>query len=288
MIIVTGATGRFGRGVIDHLLTRLPPEQIGASVRDPEKARDLAEQGVRVRRGDFADPSSLAAALEGASQVLVVSGSALGEQGVALHRAAIDAAYAAGAYRVLYTSHQAAANPQSLFAPARDHAATEEHLRATRRPYTALRNGYYITSLLHHLGSAALTGELGLPADGPVAWTAREDLAEAAAVMLAEERHFDGPTPPLVGAEALDLEGIAEQLSRIHKRSVTRAIVDDEAFIAQLIARGTPEPYARIFLGSYLASRAGEFNVADPTLEQLLGRRPTTVGHVLAAQNETP
>jgi hypothetical protein len=38
MIIVTGANGKLGREIVDHLLQRRPPEQVGASVRDLAKA----------------------------------------------------------------------------------------------------------------------------------------------------------------------------------------------------------------------------------------------------------
>jgi len=60
MIIVTGATGKLGRAVVERLLDRLPAEQIGVSVREPEKAGALAQRGVRVRRGDFGDAGGLA------------------------------------------------------------------------------------------------------------------------------------------------------------------------------------------------------------------------------------
>ncbi len=201
MIILTGATGRLGSQIVEHLLERVSADQVGVSVRDPGKAKSLARRGVRVRRGDFAEPASLTDAFEGASQVLVVSVDTLGEQAVAQAAAAIDAAYRAGASRVLYTSHQAA-NPESFFAPARDHAAVEAHLAEHGRPYTSLRNGYYsTTSLRAQIGDAAQTGELVAPADGPVSWTAPADLAEAAAAILAGEGRFDGPTLPLTAAE---------------------------------------------------------------------------------------
>src|SRR5690242_8362571 len=124
MIIVTGATGRLGRQIVDRLLARVPAAGVGVSVRDPRRAEEWAGQGVRVRRGDFADAASLAHAFEGATQVLVVSVDAMGEEAVARHRAAIDAAVAAGARRLLYTSHMGA-SATSLFQPCRDHAATE-------------------------------------------------------------------------------------------------------------------------------------------------------------------
>ena len=60
MIIVTGANGQLGRATVEQLLGRIPAKQIGVSVRDPEKAQGLAERGVRVRPGDFADAPSLA------------------------------------------------------------------------------------------------------------------------------------------------------------------------------------------------------------------------------------
>jgi hypothetical protein len=51
---------------------------------------------VRVRRGDFSDPSTLDSAFEGAEQVLVVSVDRLGDEAVEQHKSAIDAAYRAG------------------------------------------------------------------------------------------------------------------------------------------------------------------------------------------------
>ena len=178
MIIITGATGQLGSQVVGQLLERVPAGKVGVSVRDPERAASLAARGVRVRRGDFTEPDSLAGAFEGATQVLIISASETGGTAVAAHAAAADAARAAGAERILYTSHQGA-SADSLFAPMPDHAATERHLAGTGTPFTALRNGFYASTIPHLLGRALETGELVAPADGPVSWTAHADLAEA-------------------------------------------------------------------------------------------------------------
>jgi NAD(P)H dehydrogenase (quinone) len=66
MVIVAGANGQLGRAITERLLERVPADQVGASVRDQERARGLKERGVRVRRGDFIDPASLGHAFEGA------------------------------------------------------------------------------------------------------------------------------------------------------------------------------------------------------------------------------
>lgn len=276
MLVITGANGQLGSRIVERLLERIPADRVAASVRDVDGAGHLAARGVRVRHGDFTDPASLAAAFEGAAQVVVVSPDVLGDEGIALSTAAIDAAYRAGADRVLYTGHQAA-SLDSAFAPARDHGAVEAYLEKGGRPWTSLRNGYYTSSLQFHLGDAARTGELVTPADGPVSWTARADLAEAAAAIVAGEATFDGPTPPLTAGQAVDLDQVAAILAEVSGRAVRRVVVDDAAFLSRLVEGGMPEQYARLFLGSYEASRNGEFAVTDPALGKLIGREPQTV-----------
>lgn len=281
MIVTTGATGQLGSQIVQQLLERIPADQVGVSVRNPDDATDLAARGVRVRHGDYNDPDSLAAAFDGATQVLLVSSNEPGKDRVAQHRMAIDAARAAGARRILYTSHQAAAS-DSLFEPARVHAATESYLAETGMPYTSLRNGYYASTIPLMLGQALETGELVAPADGPTSWTTHADLAEATAIILADEGRFDGPTPPLTGSDAHDLNDIAGICSELTGRTITRTVADDDEFRDGLIGRGVPDAGVATLLGMYQASRRGEFATTGPTLEDLLGRATTSVRSVLA------
>jgi uncharacterized protein YbjT (DUF2867 family) len=198
-----------------------------------------------------------------------------------VHTAAIDAAARAGARRILYTSHQAAA-PGSLFAPMPDHAATERYLAGTGVAYTALRNGFYATSLPWMLGEALRTGEIVAPADGPVSWTMHEDLAEAAAMILAGEATFDGPTPPLTAPRALDLQDVAGLLSEISGRPIRRVVADDDEYAARMVEAGVPAVRAQMTLGMYRAARRGEFATTAPDLEKLLGRSATPITAVLS------
>jgi NAD(P)H dehydrogenase (quinone) len=280
MIIITGATGQLGSQIVHQLLERVPADRVGVSVRDPSHAAGLAARGVRVRRGDFTDPDSLADAFEGATQVLIVSANETGGTAVAQHAAAIDAACAAGAKRILYTSHQAA-SADSLFAPMPDHAATERYLAGTGTPFTALRNGFYASTVPHLLGRALQTGELAAPADGPVSWTTHADLAEAAAVILADEGRFDGATPPLTAPGVLDLEDIAGILTELTGRTIHRVVADDDEWTAGLMGHGVPMEQANMLLGMFHASRRGEFATTGSTLENLLGRAATPVRPIL-------
>lgn len=55
MIVITGATGALNGATVDHLLESVPAERIAVAVRDVGKAQRLADAGVKVRHGDFAD-----------------------------------------------------------------------------------------------------------------------------------------------------------------------------------------------------------------------------------------
>ena len=280
MIIVTGATGVLNGATVDHLLERAPAGEIVVVARDPATAQRFADRGVEVRRGDYADPSSLPAAFDGADQLLLVSTSDPKADAVSLHRAAIDAAVVAGVGRILYTSHQGAA-VDTPFGPGRDHAATEQLLSESGIAWTSLRNGFYAHSLNWLLGPWRETGRVTVPADGPVSWTAREDAAEAAAIVLASDGGYDGPTT-LTADAAPTFEDIAGIASELTGQKIAFEVTGEESWVAAQVATGQPEFMARFMLGMYQAAREGFFAGVDPLLRDLLGREPQTVGDLLA------
>ena len=280
MIVVTGATGHLGRHVVEELLCIYPPSEIGVSVQDVGKAADLSRRGLRVRKGDFGDPTTLAAAFDGAEQVLIVSMNKFGAEAVAQHGNAINAAKQAGVKRILYTSHQAA-SASSAFVPARDHAATEALLAASGVPFVALRNGFYAESALFRLTEIAKTGRVTLPPDGPVSWTARNDLARAAARALAEPALVDGISPPLTARACLDFSETAAIASGLLGRPCIRETISDETYKVALIAQGVPEFMADALGSHYKASRAGEFAIVDQALARWIGREPMQIHDVL-------
>ena len=289
MIIVTGATGQLGKAIVEELLQRLPADQIGVSVRDADKARALSDRGVRVRRGDFEDGASLRHSFEGASQILMISSNAGGYGGdpIAQHRTAIEAALAVSPARIVYTSHMAA-SPNSAFAPMRTHHATEEMLRQSGLSWTALRHGFYAASALLFMGDITQTRLIQAPADGKVSWTTHADLAKAVAIIMAEEKQYQGPTPPLTASKSLDLTDLAAIASDVLHHPIQREILEDAQWQTNLVAQGVPNARINMMLGFYRASRLGEFAAIHPLLQQLLGHPPQPMSEVLAAKFPLP
>ncbi|GEM30076.1 NmrA family transcriptional regulator [Nocardia neocaledoniensis NBRC 108232] len=281
MIIVTGATGALNGATVDHLLARIPAADIGVSVRDPERAKHLADTGIRVRRGSYDDPAALRHSFAGAEQVLLVSSNDITADVVAQHRRAIDAAVAAGAQRILYTSAHGTGF-DSPYPPLGIHAATEQHLAASGVAWTALRNGFY-GDLDQLLGPWQQTGVIAKPADGPFSWVDRRDAAEAAAVILTSDHCFDGPID-LTLPTPVTLTDFASAASELSGRTIDRVIVDDEKWVADEMAKGTPEPVARFTLSMFQATRTGHFAKPDPTLSRLLGRPPRSITEQLSSR----
>ncbi|MGW0460285.1 NmrA family NAD(P)-binding protein [Streptomyces tendae] len=280
MIVVTGATGGLGGTTVEHLLKRVPADEIGVSVRDTAKARHLADSGVRVRQGSYEDPAALRASFAGAEQVLLVSGNDPAADIVGLHRDAVEAAVAAGVRRIVYTSQQGAV-PGNPYPPSHFHIATEAILADSGVAWTALRNGAY-GPLDQVLGPWRRTGVIAQPQDGPVPYTDRDDIAEATAVVLAGDRTFDGPVD-LTAPTAVTFEDVAKIASDLTGGTVERVVLNDEQWVADQLAAGVPEEMARLMLTWYQAARAGHFAGAGPLLADLLGREPRTVADRLAS-----
>ncbi|MBB4137987.1 NmrA family NAD(P)-binding protein [Gordonia humi] len=279
MIVVTGATGILNGATVEHLLKRVPAETIGVSARDTMRAQHFADRGVRVRTGSYDDPITLRRSFDGAEQVLLVSSSDHTADVLAQHRNAIEAAVAAGAQRILYTSLHGA-DFEGTYPALGMHAATEAMLAESGVAWTSLRNGFF-GDLNMLLGPWQDTGVISMPADGPIPWVDRADAGEAAAAVLAADRRFDGPVS-IAPSETVSLADFAVAASELTGRTIERVVVDDEQWVGDQVTSGVPESVARFTLSMFQATRTGYFADGGALLTELLGRQPRSAAEQLA------
>ncbi|MER6952227.1 NAD(P)H-binding protein [Nonomuraea sp. NPDC000554] len=188
MIVISAASGAFGRLVIDNLRTR---GDVVAVVRDPERA----PEGVPVRRGDYDDPASLRVAFEGAGRLLLISSPELDSaRRIGQHLAAVAAAKDVGVGAIVFTSFLGADTAATGMTEA--YLATERAILDSGLPYTLLRHPFYSDAFVPQVSDGAITSSTG----GRGLNTAfRSDLAVAAANVLTGEGHlgqaydFTGP-----------------------------------------------------------------------------------------------
>jgi NAD(P)H dehydrogenase (quinone) len=279
MIAVTAATGHLGRLVVDALLERgVPADQVVAAVRNPAKAADLAARGVQVRLGDYTVPDSLASALAGVDEVLLISSNDVGRR-VAQHQNVIDAAKAVGVKLLAYTSIlNADATTMRLAA---EHKATEAAIRASGLPRSFLRNGFYLENYTDPIPTHLERGEIiGSADNGRISAATRADLAEAAAVVLTGEGHADS-VYELGGDRPFTLPELAATLT---DRTGTQVVYRDlpvEEYISVLVGTGLPEPMAALVADSDRGVASGDLFTDSGDLHRLIGRTPTTLDDIL-------
>jgi NAD(P)H dehydrogenase (quinone) len=281
-VLVTGASGQLGRLVAEALLERIDPGELILVTRSPDAIADLAERGADVRHGDFDDPGRLPEAFAGGERMLLISASVIGAR-IGQHRAAIDAAVAAGVRSVAYTSgvNPSDSNPGAAFV---DHRATEEHARVSGLDWTFLRNAIYAESLAQGAAGALASGMLLTNAgDGRTGYVSRADCAAAAAAVLTTDGHA-GKEYDITGPEALDARAIAALYTELGGQPVEPAFVDDDAWAAAMVEHaGMPDALARTIATFGTAARLGYAAVVSTTVRDLTGREPRSARDVLAA-----
>lgn len=273
MIVVTGATGKLGRHVIDGLLKTVPAKEIVAAVRSPEKAADLAARGVQVREADYSRPETLRTALAGAEKVLLISSSEVGQR-VPQHTAVIEAAKAAGVSLLAYTSLLRADTTTLVLAP--EHVATEKFLLSSGLPYVILRNGWYLENHTEQLTPALQHGAiLGAAGEGRFASAARVDYAEAAVAVLTV-RGYENRVFELAGDSAYTLAELAAEVSTQSGKTVVYRDLPEQEYAAALAGFGLPKPVAEMLAAADRGAAKGELDDRSGELQKLIGR-PTTM-----------
>jgi NAD(P)H dehydrogenase (quinone) len=266
---VTGASGKLGRLVVYRLLETCEPTEVVALVRDPAKVDDLAARGVEVRRADYEDRASLDAALTGVDRLLLVSSNELGKRAVQ-HKNVIDAAKAAGIRLLVYTSAPKATTSALVLAP--EHKATEEYLAASGMTYTVLRNNWYTENYTQAVRKAQDTGELVAAAgSGRVASAERADYAQAAAAVLAGERH-EGKVYELTGDRAWSYAELAAAVAEASGRPVSYKPVAPEELKAAMFAAGADQGTADFVAALDANIAAGCLSQVTGDLKGLIGR----------------
>ncbi|SFC53842.1 NAD(P)H dehydrogenase (quinone) [Flexibacter flexilis DSM 6793] len=282
MILVTGATGHLGGLAIEFLLKKVPANQIAALARTPEKAADLAAKGVEIRQGDYHDYASLVAAFRGVDKLLLVSSSDFNDRaGQQIN--AINAAKEAGVKHIVYTSVAANKNvsSQSVKLITDSHLATDAHLKASGVAYTLLNNTLYADVLPMFVGEkVAETGVFFPAGNGRVAYATRENMAEAAANVLAGTGH-ENKEYDITGLEALSYGDVAALLSEIFGKTISYTDAPLEVYVDVLKGAGVPDVFVEMLSGFATAIKKDELDVVSSDLENLLGKKPTTVADYL-------
>jgi NAD(P)H dehydrogenase (quinone) len=279
LIAVTGATGAVGSRVAARLTAAGAHQRL--VVRDPSRAP--SEVGAEVRLASNYDAGEeMRAALDGVDTLFLIP-AAEAPNRVDQHKTAVDAAVAAVVKRIVYLSCRGAA-PDATFTLARDHWATEEHIRVTGLPWTFLRMNLYMDFIPSMVSSdGVIKGPAGT---GCLSAILRDDVAASAAAVLTSDGH-DGRTYDLTGPKAFSLGEAADLMSRLTGKAIRfKDETDEEAFQSRAVF-GAPDWEVRGWVSSYQAIRDGSFQQVSRDVEHLTGQSPVSLEEYLRAHPES-
>ena len=206
LILVTGATGNTGSGLVPTLLAA--GARVRALVHTANKAEALRKQGAEVVVADLGDPSALDAVVAGVDKIYLClfNGPEQANHG----RNLLAAARKAGRPHVVH--HNASGSDRSRII--RDINVIESELRASRLPWTILRPTFYLQNMMMAIPTVQSHGAIYLPMkDGRMAMTDVRDIVDVAAhVLMAPTSAHDGKTYELTTPETFTIAEFATAL----------------------------------------------------------------------------
>jgi NAD(P)H dehydrogenase (quinone) len=245
-------------------------------VRDPLRAPRI--KGAQVQAAEYGDPDALANALRKGDRVFMVSLWIGGDTRIELHRSFIEAAAKAGAAQLVYLSF-VNAGPTAIFSHAREHGATEEMLRASGVPWTAIRNSMYADDIPGWFDPDGVAREPG--DEARMSFSYRPELADVIAVALTKPGH-EGKIYNITTPQSVSMRELAQIATEVTGEAYSYEPISDAEWIKRWKAQGRPEWALEAGLTSYEALRAGELDVVSDDYEKVTGRPAATIAEVIA------
>src|SRR5215813_8840580 len=143
MILVTGATGNNGQELVRKLTDMGQP--VRAFVRNPAEAARLKGSNIELAVGDFDQPESLDAALQGVEKAFLLT--PVAERSLFWQKAFIEAARRARVKHVVKFSGMGA-DSRSASELLRLHGETDDRLRGSGVPFTILQPNSFHQNIL--------------------------------------------------------------------------------------------------------------------------------------------
>lgn len=297
-LVITGASGNYGRGLTDRLIAAGRAEDLILITRSPDKLADRVAQGCTVRYGDFDKPETLGEAVRGGTRMLLISGTRVGAR-VVQHKAAIDAAAAQGVRHIAYTSFIGIDDPANPAEVRHDHIETERLIRASGMAWTMLRDAHYADAMIVMAGPQVMqSGQwVSNAGEGLEAMVWRDDCIASAAAVLLGEGH-EGQVYNITGPELQTFGEVAAMMAQITGRPVAYVPTTDAEQYAMFDAMGIPRrpvddqsvagiPWNSDDMVSFgRAIREGFLQVCSDDVERLTGRPARSVRAMIEAHAE--
>ncbi|MFD2058929.1 NAD(P)H-binding protein [Mesorhizobium calcicola] len=273
MIVVTGASGYVG-GKALAALSRQGLPVVGMARNAGKRAASLPSE-TPLRIADYDDPESLSREFEGVSTLLLVSSDGDGRDVLRHHANAIEAAVSRKIASIVFTSIiDIDTDSPFYFTPV--YRDAERRLRESGLTWTILRCGLYSDLVLDSWIRPALSsGVLSLPTGaGQVAPISRNDVALAAAAVVASPMKHAGKTYELTGPQPLSFHDLAEAGGSAFDRPLEFIACSSADYLQRAWAE-MEDPWPHAFSTLCRSIEEGRYQRVTDAHRHLTGHPPT-------------
>ena len=263
MILVTTA-GKVGTEAA--LLLRQRELPVRVLVRDPGKAKTLADAGAEIAVGDLDVRASFDAALTGVTAVILVSPAVPAQE-----LSVVASAARAGVRHVVKATSKASAD--SPIARRRGQAEIEAGLAASGLSHTLLRSNAYMQNVLALAPAIARTSGFGSAAGkGRAGMVDARDVAAVAAEIAATPASHAGKTYWLTGPELISNYDVAAVLSELLGSTITYTELSFDENRDAMIRAGVPALIAEMNAQAFSLTADGDAEWVTDDVPAILGR----------------
>lgn len=269
-ILVTGATGNTGSGLVPALLEA--GADVRAFVRDEEKAPRLEEMGVEVVIGDLDQPETIPPAVEGVDKIYLLTwnGPTQAQQATAV----ISAAKQAGRPHIVRHSMWGSEKSRIV----QQGNEVEAFLQASGLPWTLVKPTFFMQNLLGTAQTIKSDGVIYWDlADGELSMIDIRDIVDSAVAVLTGSGH-EGEDYILTGPEAVSMHDAAAALSEELDKDVSYVSVSHEAALQSRLEMGYPEWIAEGYGELMEGFIEGFAEEATDDVRKLTGHRARSIG----------
>lgn len=266
-ILVVGATGNVGSGVLAALVAR------GADVRGLAHSEAglavIRQAGAEPVAGELTEPSSLKSAFDGVDTAFVLTRGM--DNQVEMAANAIEAARRAAVRRIVRLS---AFVPEPALSTilGRQHEKIDEALKAAGVAYTILRPTFFMQNILGGAQAIAAKGVMYLPfGNGRAGIIDVRDIVDVAVEVLLSPEGHEGHTYTLTGPASISMHDVANALTRGLGREVKYVDVPVQAGVDSMVSMGMPKFMADTYGELFVNFAKGGADRATGDVEMVTG-----------------
>jgi uncharacterized protein YbjT (DUF2867 family) len=285
-ILVTGSTGTVGSEVVKQHVSSFPYSSrqslIRAAVHSQNKADKFRQYGetVEIVNMDYNQPETIAAALNKVGKLFLLTLPSLNMTDIS-SKVVREAKKNGVQYIVKLSVFGADAEPGIIIG--RLHRQQEKIIEESGITYTFLRSTAFMQNFVNYYGySIKAQNAISLPAgEGKVSFVDVRDVA-AVAVKLLLTKNNDGRsqhenrTYVITGPEAFSYSQAAEIISKGISRKISYIDTPEEDARTALKSMGWKDWLVDAILEDFYNSRVGNESKTTNTVEQIIGREPTS------------